>query len=176
MKKENLQMMLEALGKGGVTVMGDFVLEKHVENEVGNVENGGIGIQINHGRDVPMAKDDKEGEEQPREKPQGLGAERLAQAIEQCQEYFWGNSAYAVVFCVCRDDHGMEPNMSSFEMRVEMLPYKKPRSYTCPTGTLTNAFSNNKIYYDHVDKWDAQNPMKRIITLRDELRKALEVL
>ena len=36
------------------------------------MENGGIGIQTNHGRDVPMANDDKEGEEQPREKPQGL--------------------------------------------------------------------------------------------------------
>lgn len=40
---------LEKILKGGITVQGDFVMEKHVENEIGNVETGGIGIQINHG-------------------------------------------------------------------------------------------------------------------------------
>lgn len=60
MKQDNIQKTLEAIAKSGITVNGDFVLEKHVENEVGNVENGGIGIQINNGRDVPMAKDDKD--------------------------------------------------------------------------------------------------------------------
>ena len=48
MTQEKLQKTLEALGKGGLTVNGDLVLEKHVENEIGNVEAGGIGIQINH--------------------------------------------------------------------------------------------------------------------------------
>lgn len=60
MKQGNIQKTLEAIAKSGITVNGDFVLEKHVENEVGNVENGSIGIQINNGRDVPMAKDDKD--------------------------------------------------------------------------------------------------------------------
>ena len=41
--------LLEKILKGGITVQGDFVMEKHVENEIGNVETGGIGIQINHG-------------------------------------------------------------------------------------------------------------------------------
>lgn len=40
---------LEKILKSGITVQGDLVLEKHVENEVGNVEAGGIGIQIVHG-------------------------------------------------------------------------------------------------------------------------------
>lgn len=40
---------LEKILKGGITVQGDFVLEKQVENEIGNVEAGGIGIQINNG-------------------------------------------------------------------------------------------------------------------------------
>lgn len=48
MTQEKLQKALESLGKGGITVNGDLVLEKHVENEIGNVEAGGIGIQINH--------------------------------------------------------------------------------------------------------------------------------
>ena len=41
--------LLEKILKSGITVQGDLVMEKHVENEIGNVEAGGIGIQINHG-------------------------------------------------------------------------------------------------------------------------------
>lgn len=42
---------LEKILKSGITVQGDLVMEKHVENEIGNVEAGGIGIQIVHGSD-----------------------------------------------------------------------------------------------------------------------------
>lgn len=41
--------LLEKILKSGITVQGDLVMEKHVENEIGNVEAGGIGIQIVHG-------------------------------------------------------------------------------------------------------------------------------
>ena len=47
MKKEDMQAALEAIGKGGIHVAGDLVLEKHVDYEVANVEDGGIGIQVN---------------------------------------------------------------------------------------------------------------------------------
>lgn len=47
---------MEKILKGGITVQGDFVMEKHVENEIGNVEAGGIGIQINHGGPQPQPK------------------------------------------------------------------------------------------------------------------------
>ena len=60
MKQENLRKTLEAVAKSGITVNGDFVLEKHVEYEIGNVENGGIGIQVNNGKDEPIAKSDKD--------------------------------------------------------------------------------------------------------------------
>ena len=40
--------MMEMLSKSGIHVAGDLVLEKHVENEIGNVEPGGVGIQINN--------------------------------------------------------------------------------------------------------------------------------
>jgi hypothetical protein len=60
MKQDNVQNTLEAIAKSGITVNGDLVLEKHVEYEIGNVENGGIGIQINNGKDAPIAKSDKD--------------------------------------------------------------------------------------------------------------------
>ena len=45
MKQEDIKNVLEAIGKGNFTIAGDFVLEKNVEYEVDNVEDGGIGIQ-----------------------------------------------------------------------------------------------------------------------------------
>lgn len=50
MTKEEIQKALEAIGKAGITVQGDLVLEKKVEHEIGNVEAGGIGIQIINGK------------------------------------------------------------------------------------------------------------------------------
>lgn len=60
MNQEELQKALEVLGKNGITVNGDLVLEKHVENEIGNVEAGGIGIQINNGKDSTLSVSDKD--------------------------------------------------------------------------------------------------------------------
>ncbi len=54
MNKDDMQAMLEAMAKGGISVKGDLVLEKKVEYEVDNVEAGGIGIQINQGQ-APVA-------------------------------------------------------------------------------------------------------------------------
>jgi hypothetical protein len=60
MNQENLQKALEAISKSGIKVAGDLVLEKHVEYEVANVENGGIGIQIVNDKDLPRTKSDKD--------------------------------------------------------------------------------------------------------------------
>ena len=60
MDKEELQKTLEAIGKGGINVAGDLVLEKHVDYEVNNVEAGGIGIQINNGREKSLTASDED--------------------------------------------------------------------------------------------------------------------
>ena len=101
--------------------------------------------------------------------------EHLAQAIERCQEYFWGNSAYAVVFCIWRDDLKMRLTQTDFERKVEALPYQKARDYQCPAGTIANAFCHNQIYNERVDDWDVFNPLPRIIKLRNVLRNALKL-
>lgn len=44
MTAEDIAAMLKG---ANITVNGDFVASKHVEYEIGNVEQGGIGIQIN---------------------------------------------------------------------------------------------------------------------------------
>lgn len=48
MNQIELQKAIEALSNGGINVNGDLVLSKTVQNEIGNVESGGIGIQINN--------------------------------------------------------------------------------------------------------------------------------
>lgn len=66
--------MMEMLGKSGIHVAGDLVLEKHVENEIGNVEAGGIGIQIINSEKKPTSpKPNKKSEKKPSsDKPKTL--------------------------------------------------------------------------------------------------------
>ena len=60
MTQEELQKALEAISKSGITVNGDLVLSKQVENEIGNVEAGGIGIQNNYANKTSKATKPKE--------------------------------------------------------------------------------------------------------------------
>ena len=70
MKKEDLQAALEAISKSGIQVAGDLVLEKNVEYEVANVEDGGIGIQIVNGSTPKVANPKKgSGKKDSDEKP-----------------------------------------------------------------------------------------------------------
>ena len=101
--------------------------------------------------------------------------EMLVCAIENSQELFWASSAYAVVFCVCRDDLNMMPNKSAFERKIMNLKYNKKLSFTCKNGTIANAFSDNPIYYDNVNDWKNFNAAPRIIKLRDKLRNEIKL-
>lgn len=59
MKQEDIIKALEAIKGSGINVKGDLVLEKHVDYEVANVEQGGIGIQINHAKNAPQTSTDR---------------------------------------------------------------------------------------------------------------------
>ena len=167
MKKEDLQTTLEAISKSGIKVAGDLVLEKKVEYEVANVEAGGIGTQINHN----SHREDVQQEDASRE----ISPEELARAIESCQEYFWGNSSYAVLFCLLRDMQKKDMSQSAFERMVEMLPYRGKRDYQCPTGTIANAFSDNEFLKYHISKWEGIGAPQRAVTLLNKLREALKL-
>ena len=97
----------------------------------------------------------------------------LVRAIEACEMYMWGNSSYAVLYCLCRDEFYMEDNQNAFEQMVESLPFTKNRTYRCTKGTLANAFINNKIFKIHVSRWGEKNASPRILKLLGELRKQL---
>lgn len=163
MKKEDIQNVLAAIGKSGITVNGDLVLEKNVQYEVANVENGGIGIQLQQRTEAAEAS------------PAEISNDQLARAIENCQPYFWANSAYAVLYCLMRDDLGMDISQSCFEQMIEMLPYKTERGHKCTPGTIANAFSNNAYLKMSVDRWQQNGALKRSLTLLKKLREELKL-
>lgn len=57
---DNTRKVLEALGKAGISIVGDLVVGDKVQNKVEGVASGGIGIQINNGKDAAIAKSDKD--------------------------------------------------------------------------------------------------------------------
>ena len=97
-----------------------------------------------------------------------LNKERLARAIEAVQSFFWAQSSWAVVYCVCRDHLEMTDNMSEFERMVEALPFAK-RVVECPAGTVRKAFINNDYLRYATDRW----PEGRARLLAGKLLEAL---
>lgn len=98
-----------------------------------------------------------------------LSDERLAMAVEACQSYFWAKSAWAVVFCVCRDCFGMADNVSAFEKRIMGLEFgNRVKEYT--KGTIHSALCNNDYLKKPVSKWTEG----RALALAKALKEALD--
>lgn len=100
-----------------------------------------------------------------------LRPEDLARAVEAVQSYFWAQSSWAVVYCVCRDHLGMKDNMSEFEKLVQGLTFTK-NVYKCPTGTIQKAIANNDHMRYPLHRW----PEGRSSRLAAELMKVLEIV
>lgn len=117
MNQEDIQKALEAIGKSGITVAGDLVLEKKVEYEVNNVETGGIGIQINNSKETPLAKSDKDIKE---------AIEALLAMNYEKDTYLFQNkkqwwAVYRVLFYFCN----YPSQMTSFEKKMKELEVAK---------------------------------------------------
>ena len=98
-----------------------------------------------------------------------LTDERLAKAVEECQPYFWAKSAWAVVFCVCRDYFGVADNVSAFEKRIMGLEFgNRVKEYT--KGTIHSALCNNDYLKKPISKWTEG----RALALAKALKEALE--
>ena len=76
----------------------------------------------------------------------------IVSAAEACQSYFWAQSSWAVVYCVCRDHLKMTMSMSEFERRVADYPLK-PGTYPCLDGTVRKALSNNNYMHSPLHRW-----------------------
>jgi hypothetical protein len=76
----------------------------------------------------------------------------VIKAAEGCQSYFWAQSSWAVVYCVCRDHLKMEMSMSELERRVADYPLS-PKTKPCREGTIRAAFSDNDYLHYSIHRW-----------------------
>ncbi len=117
MKQEDLQKVLESIGKNGMTVNGDFVVEKHVEHEVGNVEAGGVGIQIINGKDVPLVQSDKD--------IKSVILELLDAKTEDGKYLFQNKKQWWAVYRVLQMFCNYPNQMTAFEAKMKELEVSK---------------------------------------------------
>ena len=100
-----------------------------------------------------------------------LRFEDLVRAVEAVQSYFWAQSSWAVVYCVCREHLGIADNMSEFEKCVQGLAFTR-KVYECPTGTIQKALANNEYMRYPLHRW----PEGRAARLAAELMKMLKIV
>ena len=89
-------------------------------------------------------------------------AKVLVACVERVREYFWKDSAMAVIFCVCRDRYCYTDNMSQFE-----------RDFQCQEGLLSNTFRNNPYMRLHIDKWKEHGAKDRVLRLVEAYENAV---
>ena len=104
---------------------------------------------------------------------ESFSREALADAVEAVQAHMWGASAYAVLFCECRDHHGYPNNMSQFERDIDAIAQERCLTYGCNAGTLSDAFRNNPYLEKHVDKWKDIGVKTRSMHLLQVFQEAL---
>lgn len=86
----------------------------------------------------------------------------VCSALNRCKPFLWGNAAYAVAFCVCRDLFGWQDNASLFERQLQQ------QGIDLPIGTINTAMSRNAYMRLNVNRWGASDVMERVLKLRDE--------
>ena len=90
-------------------------------------------------------------------------------AVGMVKQYMWAASAYAVLFCVCRDKYEYPDNMSQFERE---LPEDK--NLPCTTGTIASAFRYNAYMKLNVDKWKDNGAKERVLILKEKFIEVID--
>ena len=167
MTQEQLQKALESIGKSGINVAGDLVLEKNVQYEVNNVECGGIGIQINDGKHVPLSISDKDIKAAIKELQKASFDDEKKNPIFKNKKQWW--AVFRVLYHFCN----YPSQMTSFETKMKELEVAKvdgkrdlsyeslsaaskdvPKMATCSPDTwsaLKDINDNYKQQYDVAD-------------------------
>lgn len=140
MKEEEKLRMLEVLAKSGMNPK-QLILENS-----GTINYNDYGCQ-----------------EQKPEQEEVFSVDKLVESTGQVRQYFWGDSSWAVIFCVCRDCFNYADNMSKFE-----------REFHCPDGLLSNTFRNNTYMRLSIDKWEQNGVKERVLRLVEAYKKAVK--
>ena len=130
-------------------------------------------IDIHDNENVYLSVDKAEvrmGQTVAEEAPATLTADLLGKAVGGVKEYIWGHAAYAVLFCVCRDEFGWQDNASYFGRQLSLL------GINIPAGTLNAAISRNPYMRQPVGKWKALGVMERVMVLVERFREQVALL
>ena len=97
-----------------------------------------------------------------------IDSSMVSQALAKCGDYIWGNSAYAVPFCVCRDVYGWEDNASLFERKLEL------EGVELPPGTINTAINRNPYMKLPIFKWKDNGAKERVLKFKEEFERLME--
>ena len=136
-----------------------------------NVQGSYIDIHDNENVYLSVDKAEvKMGQAVAEKEPAKLTEDLLGKAVGGVKEYIWGHAAYAVLFCVCRDEYGWQDNASYFERQLSLL------GINIPAGTLNAAISRNPYMRQPVGKWKALGVMERVMVLVERFRECVTQL
>lgn len=160
--KELLQQLLEKFGAGGTFVFGDQVTNKYVENEIGYVEAGGIGIQINNG--APKEASGQEDTLPTRE--------AMIQAVEATEKegLWWSSRSWAVVFRVYQMK-GYKGSISEFVREVKAWGLKN--DHECNYDAVQKPVASG-VLSGTPERWKANGAQGQTVKLAEALLKELE--
>ncbi len=159
MIQEDIQKALEALGKGGITIQGDFVMSKQVEYEVNGVEDGGIGIQIinNHKEEIPLTVADKNIKE---------ALEELQNAKDEQDKYIlFDFDQWYAVFRVLSQFCGYPQKPKDFDKTMKNIGADKmrvPCKYENYRKVVLNKLPQNVALWKHYLNMADQYSLKQI--------------
>lgn len=100
--------------------------------------------------------------------------EKIGRGIKAVQELFWGNSCYAIIYCVLRDYFAYDKKLKYFEDDINFLSKELHFDYLCPLNTLASAFSRNKYLKLSISKWPERGVKKRSILLANAFYLAIK--
>ena len=144
--------------------------DQQTDKEVGNVSyvncqifNGDI-----HGGNISMYGGSEQRNNRDDRSP--VSKETIAHGIVELQKYFWGNSSYAVVFCVLRDCFEYPDNRSQFEREMTQLLLDEKLSYQCTAGVISSTINDNAYMKLDVSKWAQNGASNRVLQLVEHFK------
>ncbi len=132
----------------------------------GNMNKSGTDHISNNGRQEE-AQDKKADREMP-------SWDIITKAIENVSGLFWGNSSYAVLYCVFRDYYSYKGSRSQYEREIGLLHFQVTPLYICTPGVVSSTFSDNRYMELHIDKWADNHAPERTMKLVEGFIKALD--
>ena len=151
---EDLKMkFIQELSKGNVSI-GQLIMEVHGDNHYYEKD-----YQPKTGK--ATTKDAAQ---------ESVSSELMVNALKQCGAYIWGNSAYSIAFCVCRDIYHMGDNATQYERILSK------RGIMLPAGTINTTINRNHWMKYPIESWEENGASERALRLRNAFIQQVKMM